>query len=54
MTRSELSKKGYQAETQWVAQVAKSIQLENPSLNLSWGECIRLAEKALRERKTQK
>jgi len=47
----EFHQKQYDAETQWVAQVAKSIKDENPDVDISWTECIRLAEKYLREKK---
>lgn len=44
-------KKQYDADTKWVAQVAKSIKDENPDVDISWSECIRLAEKYLSKRK---
>ena len=47
----ERCNKQYDADTKWVAQVAKSIKDENPDVDISWGECIRLAEKYLRKRK---
>lgn len=43
--------KQYDADTKWVTQVAKSIKDENPNVDISWSECIRLAEKYLRESK---
>ena len=39
----------YDVDLQWVTLVANSIQLNNK--DLEWSECIRLAEKALTERK---
>ena len=50
MQNFELYRKQYEADTQWVAQVAASIRDENPDVKISWGECIRLAEKHLKER----
>jgi hypothetical protein len=41
--------KQYDAETQWVAQVAHSIKQAQPDID--WSECIRIAEKALKESK---
>jgi hypothetical protein len=49
MKISELNKKRYDADTGWVAEVAKSLRDENPDVDISWGECIRLAEKYLLE-----
>jgi hypothetical protein len=48
----EFRQKQYDAETQWVTQVAKSIKDENPDVDISWTECICLAEKYLRENKS--
>ena len=50
MENFELHRKQYDADTQWVARVAASIRDENPEAEISWGECIRLAEKYLKER----
>lgn len=44
----ELYQKRYDADTQTVAQAAQRLQQDQP--DLSWGECIRLAEKWLKER----
>lgn len=38
-----LNQKKYDSETQDIAITAKHLQKDNP--DLSWGECIRLAEK---------
>jgi len=48
--RHSFHRKQYDADTKWVSQVAKSIKDENPHVDISWSECIRLAEKYLRER----
>ena len=50
MENFELYRKQYEADTQWVAQVAASIRDENPDLKISWDECIRLAFEYLKER----
>ncbi len=50
MENFELYRKQYDADTKWVTQVAASIRDENPDVEMSWGECIRLAEKYLKER----
>jgi len=47
----EFHRKQYDAETKWIAEVAKSIKDENPHVDISRDECIRLAEKYLRESK---
>lgn len=47
----EFHRKQYDADTEWVTQVAKSIRDENPDVDISWSDCIRLAEKYLKESK---
>lgn len=47
--QNDFHQKQYDAETQEIARVAKSIQGYDPEI--SWGECIRLAEKYHREGK---
>jgi len=51
MNIGEFYRKQYDADTKWVTQVAKSIKEGNPDVDISWSECIRLAEKRLRESK---
>ena len=51
MRIGEFHQKQYDDDTRWVAQVAKSIKDENPDTYIPWDECIRLAEKYLRESK---
>ena len=46
----DFHRKQYDAETKWVTEVAKSIKDGNPEVDISWAECIRLAEKYLKER----
>lgn len=48
---SILNQKQYDSETQSVAITAKELQKDNP--DLSWGECIRLAEKWMSESKNR-
>ena len=50
----EFHRKQYDADTKWVTQVAKSIRDENPDVDISWSDCIRLAEKYLKESKQGK
>lgn len=50
MNIGEFHREQYDADTKWVTQVARSIKEENPDVDISWDECIRLAEKYLRER----
>ena len=52
MRIGEFHRKQHDADTKWVAEVAKSIKDENPDVDMPWSECIRLAEKYLRERKS--
>ena len=47
--RSKFLQGKYDDDLRWVTLVAKSIQ--QASEDLEWSECIRLAEKALTERK---
>ena len=49
MKKSEFLQKSYDGDLRWVTLVAKSIQSLNQGIE--WSECIRLAEKALTERK---
>ena len=51
MNIGEFHQKQYDADTKWVTQVARSIKKENPDVDISWSDCIRLAEKYLREDK---
>jgi len=51
MDIGEFHRKQYDADTKWVTQVAKSIRDENPDVDISWSDCIRLAEKYLKEGK---
>lgn len=46
-----LAQKKYDSETQSIAITAREIQKENP--DISWGECIRIAEKWNSEDKTK-
>lgn len=41
--------KQYDADTRWVAEVARSIRLNHP--DVPHNDCIRIAERALKERK---
>ena len=57
MNIGEFHRKQYDADTKWATQVAKSILAykdENPNVDISWSECIRLAEKYLKESKQRK
>ena len=52
MKKGEFLQKRYDEDLRWVTLVAKSIQSLNQGIE--WSECIRLAEKALIERKQER